>query len=101
MNTRSTGSKVAWTLWMTGGGITITVLVYLVSDSLGWAVVGLLASGVVLNAIAQVVTLVAAMRTREPPPDDAQTTNDPGPRPDHPEQHAPDVVLWTNLRCGT
>jgi len=47
--------KVLWTLWMSVGGIASAVIVYGITGSPGWAVVGLLASGVVLNAIGQVV----------------------------------------------
>jgi hypothetical protein len=53
---RDVRSKVLWTLWMTGGGIAASVIVYGFTGSVGWAIVGLLASGVVLNAVAQLIT---------------------------------------------
>ena len=51
----SRGSKVMWALWMGGGGLAAAAIVYLRTDSLGWAAVTLLASGIVLNAIAQLI----------------------------------------------
>ncbi len=51
----SVQSKVLWAVWMTGGGIACFVIVYLLTESLGWAIVALLVSGVVLNAIGQAV----------------------------------------------
>jgi uncharacterized protein (DUF697 family) len=67
---RDTRSKVLWAVWMTGGGIVAAAIVYALTNSVGWAVVGLLASGVVLNAIAQMVTqpvrAVTASRHRRP-----------------------------------
>lgn len=71
---RSTRSKVLWTVWMSGGGIATAVIVYALTDSLGWAVVGLLASGVVLNAIGQMVTQpieAVSARRRDPSQHDA------------------------------
>jgi hypothetical protein len=58
--------KVLWTVWMSGGGIASAAIAYLLTDSVGWAVVTLLASGVVLNAIAQAITqpIKAATGTR-------------------------------------
>jgi hypothetical protein len=53
---RELRSKVLWATWMSGGGIAGAVIAYLATGSLGWAIVTLLVSGVVLNAIAQVVT---------------------------------------------
>jgi hypothetical protein len=53
--TRSTWSKVLWALWMGGGGIAIAAAVYSLTGSVGWAIIALFASGVVLNAIAQMV----------------------------------------------
>jgi hypothetical protein len=65
---RASRSKVLWTMWMTGGGIAAAVIVYGFTGSIGWAIVGLLASGVVLNAIAQLITqpikAAAGMRQR-------------------------------------
>ena len=51
---RSTRFKVLWTVWMAGGGIATAVIVYAITGRIGWTVVGVLASGVVLNAIGQV-----------------------------------------------
>jgi hypothetical protein len=48
--------RIRWSIWMTLAGATTAVLVYLLTESIGWAIVGLLASGVVLNAIAESVT---------------------------------------------
>jgi hypothetical protein len=50
-----TRSKVLWALWMTGGGIATALVVWGLTDSLGWALVALLASGPVLNALGQMV----------------------------------------------
>jgi hypothetical protein len=52
---RSTRFKVLWTTWMSGGGIATGAIILIVTGSAGWALVGLLASGIVLNAIAQMV----------------------------------------------
>ena len=52
---RNTRFKVLWTVWMAGGGLATAAVVYTITASVGWAVVGLLASGIVLNAIAQVI----------------------------------------------
>lgn len=48
--------KVLWTLWMGVGSVLIALAVYRSSQSLAWAIVALLASGPVLNAIGQVVS---------------------------------------------
>jgi hypothetical protein len=40
---------------MTGGGLAISIVVWVLTGSVGWALIALLASGPVLNAIAQVV----------------------------------------------
>jgi hypothetical protein len=55
---------------MAGGGIVIAAVVYLVTGSIGWALVGLLASGVVLNTIAQMIIqpTKAVARSRYTPP---------------------------------
>jgi hypothetical protein len=50
---RSARCKVLWTVWMAGGGLATTVVVYAITANLAWAVVGLLVSGVVLNAVGQ------------------------------------------------
>ncbi|HEY5985639.1 MAG TPA: hypothetical protein VIV12_04540 [Streptosporangiaceae bacterium] len=61
--------KVLWVVWMSGG-IATAVIVYVVTGSLGWALLGLLASGIFLNAIAQMVIqpvkAVRATRHRRP-----------------------------------
>jgi uncharacterized protein (DUF697 family) len=68
---RSTRFKVLWTVWMAGGGLVTAVVVYAITASVGWAVVGLLVSGVVLNAVGQVVVqptkAVSGTRARETP----------------------------------
>lgn len=51
----STRSKVMWTLWMTGAGLTAAVVVLLATGSIWWAVLALIASGPVLNLIAQLL----------------------------------------------
>jgi ABC-type Fe3+-siderophore transport system permease subunit len=63
---RSVRFKVLWTLWMTGGGLVTAAVVYAITASFGWAIVGLLVSGVALNAIAQAVVqpMKAARGTR-------------------------------------
>jgi len=53
---RSRRFKVLWTVWMAGGGIAVAVTVYAVTASVGWTIIGLLLSGVVLNVIGQAVT---------------------------------------------
>jgi hypothetical protein len=40
---------------MTGGGVAISIVVWALTGSVGWALIALLASGPVLNAVAQVV----------------------------------------------
>jgi hypothetical protein len=61
--------KVLWTIWMAGGGIAVAAVVYAITDSIGWTIAGLLASGVVLNAIGQVVTQpIQAARSAQRPP---------------------------------
>lgn len=52
----ATRCKVLWAIWMTAGGVLTAVVVYVLTSSLAWALVGLLGSGVVLNAIGQIVT---------------------------------------------
>ena len=52
---RSARFKVLWTVWMVGGGLVTAAVVYANTASLGWALVGLLVSGVVLNAVGQAV----------------------------------------------
>jgi hypothetical protein len=60
---RSTRFKLLWTLWMTGGGIATGVVVYAITHSIGWTIVGVLACGVVSNAIGQaLVQPVKAVR---------------------------------------
>jgi hypothetical protein len=67
---RSTRFKVLWTVWMAGGGLVTWAAVYAITGSVGWAVVGLLASGVVLNAVGQAVVqpMIARSRTRDRQP---------------------------------
>ena len=50
-----TPSKIIWAVWMSGGAIVLAVLVWRFTDSVGWAIVALLAAGPVLNAVAQMV----------------------------------------------
>jgi ABC-type Fe3+-siderophore transport system permease subunit len=65
MTQHSRRFKVLWTLWMSGGGIAAAVVAYSFTRSVGWAVVGLLVSGIVLNAIGQAITQpFAAARRR-------------------------------------
>ena len=52
---RSTPSKVLWATWMGGGGVATATIVYLITGSLGWAAVGLLVSGPVLNIVGQTI----------------------------------------------
>jgi hypothetical protein len=54
-SSQRTRFKVLWTLWMAGGGIAATVLAYRATGNWGWAILALLASGVVLNFIGQLV----------------------------------------------
>jgi hypothetical protein len=81
---RSTRFKVLWTVWMSGGGIATAAIVYMLTASLGWAIAGLLASGVVLNAIAQIVIqpIKAVSGNPHRPPGGAQR---PGPRTREPD----------------
>jgi hypothetical protein len=67
---RNTRFKILWTVWMAGGGLATAAIVYAISDSFAWAVVGLLASGVVLNAVGQMVTqpIKAVRGSRSPTP---------------------------------
>jgi hypothetical protein len=44
--------KVKWALGMTLCGLLTATIVYVVTGSLGWSLVGLLGAGIVLNAIA-------------------------------------------------
>ena len=61
------GAKVAWAVWMTAGGIAAAVVTYLLTANWWWTLAALLASGVALNAIGQMVTqpLRAARRPRD------------------------------------
>jgi len=52
---RSTRSQIAWATWMTGGGVATSIVVWALTGSVGWALIALLASGPVLNAVAQIV----------------------------------------------
>ena len=69
---RSTRSRVAWASWMTGGGVAISVVVWLLTGSVGWALAAFVASGPVLNAAGQMVVrpaqaVVRAGRHRDKP----------------------------------
>jgi hypothetical protein len=48
---RSTRFKLVWATWMTVGGLLVATVVLLTTGSWWWALVALLASGTVLNAI--------------------------------------------------
>ena len=50
-----TRSRILWASWMAGGGLVTSLIVWGLTGSAVWAVVALLASGPVLNAIGQVV----------------------------------------------
>jgi len=52
---RSSHFKVLWTVWMSVGGVAIAAIVYGITRSMGWAVVGLLVSGTILNTIGRAV----------------------------------------------
>ncbi len=43
--------RMRWTIGMTVFGVAVAVAVYLVTQSIGWAIVGVLASGMVANAV--------------------------------------------------
>ena len=49
---RTLSRNVRWSLWMTLIGAVAAVTVYGVTASVGWALVALVASGMVLNAVA-------------------------------------------------
>ena len=53
---RTTRFNVLWAIWMSGGGFGAATICYLVTGSWWWALGALIGSGVVLNAIGQVVT---------------------------------------------
>jgi hypothetical protein len=40
-----------WTIGMTAFGVVVAVVLYLITESIGWAIVGLFASGIVANAV--------------------------------------------------
>jgi hypothetical protein len=40
-----------WTILMTAFGIVTSIVVFLLTGSVGWAIVGLLGAGVVANAV--------------------------------------------------
>ena len=63
---RSTRFKVLWTGWMTSGGIATGAIIYAVTRSVGWTIVGVLVFGIVLNAIGQVLIqpITAVRRAR-------------------------------------
>lgn len=66
---QSRSSKVLWTIWMALGGVLVALAVYWLTESIAWTIVGLLGSGVVLNAIAQIVVqpIKAARRATRGP----------------------------------
>jgi hypothetical protein len=43
--------RMRWTIGMTVFGVVVAVAVYLFTESIGWAIVGLFASGMVANAV--------------------------------------------------
>ena len=43
--------RMRWTIGLTVFGVVVGVVVYLYTESIGWEIVGLLASGVVANAL--------------------------------------------------
>ncbi len=53
---RPTQFKILWTIWMVGGGLAAAVIAYAVTGDWRWTVGALLASGVILNTIGQIVT---------------------------------------------
>jgi fatty acid desaturase len=53
---RSSQFKVLWTVWMSVGGVAIAAIVYAITKSLGWAAVGLVVSGTVLNMIGHAIS---------------------------------------------
>ena len=52
---RSSRSRLLWTPWMGLGGVAIAATVYGILSSIGWAVIALVLSGPVLNAIGQAI----------------------------------------------
>ena len=52
---RRTRSRLLWTVWMAGGGVTAGVVAWLVTASWLWTVIVVLASGPVLNTIGQML----------------------------------------------
>lgn len=67
----SVRSRILWTIWMAGGGLVTAAVVYAMTGSLGWAVIGLVVSGIALNAIGQAVA--QPMKAIRGPRDDGQT----------------------------
>jgi hypothetical protein len=53
---KGTRSKVLWTLWMAGGGLATGLIVFLLTGDAFWTAMAVLCSGVVLNAVGQMVT---------------------------------------------
>ena len=53
---RTLGRKVRWSLWMTLIGLVTAVAVYGLTASVGWALVGLVASGMIVNAVVHPAT---------------------------------------------
>jgi hypothetical protein len=50
-----TRSRVLWACWMTGGGVALSLVAWVLTGSVIWALVTLPASGPVLNAVGQMV----------------------------------------------
>jgi len=53
---KDTRFKVLWTIWMAGGAVATGLIAYALTGSLFWTLIAVLCSGVVLNAIGQMVT---------------------------------------------
>jgi hypothetical protein len=51
---RPTMSRIVrWSVWMSLGGMATAAIVYVATGSVGWAIVGLVGSGIVFNAVAR------------------------------------------------
>ena len=59
---------------MAGGGLAISTVVWYLTGSVGWAVVALLASGPVLNAVGQMIVQPARAIRSVPRQDEARTS---------------------------
>ena len=56
--------RMRWTIGMTAFGVAVAVAVYLFSGSIGWAIVGIFASGIVANAALASRNLRDRLRTQ-------------------------------------